>query len=389
MVKSTEKFFEKKKEWSMIKDSVLSCYLKPYFSKIRMTKKPILYIDGFAGTGVFQDGTNGSPLIAYSIAKEVDEYLDIQFVFIEKKYSKELKENTKDCENCIVIDGNYEDNIVDLIQSGVNKNVFVYIDPFGIKNMNFDYFKKMNESELYSVEFLMNLNSFGFFREGCRLLKVDCELKEDDEDMNELSGIEHMNEIAGGDYWQKIISDYKNGIINAYEAEKQFAKQYCERIMSENTFKYVINIPIRHKNGAAPKYRLVFGTNHIEGVILMNDNMSRRAETMSNIHSGGMSSLFAQNSENEIITYEDIEQNIVSLLNDNFIDYNEFLFNYIKQFGVTKTQIINSVLKKMENEKYIEIKRIPEITKTGRKSSFITCTHDKKCYLRKMQYEKD
>lgn len=67
MSKDSKEFFVKKNEWSVIKDELLACYLKPYFSKILTTKKPVNYVDCFAGKGKFDDGSKGSPLIALDI----------------------------------------------------------------------------------------------------------------------------------------------------------------------------------------------------------------------------------------------------------------------------------------------------------------------------------
>ena len=64
MSKDNSNFFKKKNEWSVIKDKLLGCYLTPYFQKVLRTGKPICYIDCFAGKGMFEDGTEGSPLIA-------------------------------------------------------------------------------------------------------------------------------------------------------------------------------------------------------------------------------------------------------------------------------------------------------------------------------------
>ena len=64
MSKDNSKFFEKKKVWSVVKDDLLGCYLVPYFSKLFRTRKPILYVDCFAGKGKFDDGSDGSPLVA-------------------------------------------------------------------------------------------------------------------------------------------------------------------------------------------------------------------------------------------------------------------------------------------------------------------------------------
>lgn len=64
MSKDNSNFFKKKNEWSVIKDKLLGCYLTPYFQKVLRTGKPICYVDCFAGKGMFDDGTEGSPLIA-------------------------------------------------------------------------------------------------------------------------------------------------------------------------------------------------------------------------------------------------------------------------------------------------------------------------------------
>ena len=60
-------FFAKKRVWSVVKDELLRCYLVPYCAKILSTGNPLLYIDCFAGRGNFDDGNNGSPIIALDI----------------------------------------------------------------------------------------------------------------------------------------------------------------------------------------------------------------------------------------------------------------------------------------------------------------------------------
>lgn len=381
MGNSTEKFFKEKKEWSKIKDNILACYLKPYFTKLQYTKKGIVYIDGFAGKGKFDDGTLGSPLIVFNIVKENLPDLDIDYYFIEKKYSSDLELNTCEIKGCKVISGGYEDYIVPLIKRNSGKNVFVYIDPFGIKNIDFSYLKELNSSMLYSAEFLMNLNSFGFIREGCRLLKYEIfdidydeefeEFMDESLDFKKVNSIEHMNEIAGGSYWQDIIKLHQSKKITGYQAEKMFVDEYCKRIKQVGKFKYVINIPIRIKPGTPPKYRMVFATNHIDGVILMNDNMCCRFEEILKIQNDGIMSLFQENSENEVITDELIESNILSLLSRESIDYYDFIIKYINKYGILKTSIINSILKELEKNNEIIIERFPPLTTKGKKSKFI------------------
>ena len=63
-----KRFLQKEERMVKSKGWNTCLLLKPYFTKIQYTKKKIIYIDGFAGVGIFEDGTLGSPLIAYNIA---------------------------------------------------------------------------------------------------------------------------------------------------------------------------------------------------------------------------------------------------------------------------------------------------------------------------------
>jgi three-Cys-motif partner protein len=63
-------FFAKIKPWSETKNKILGFYLRPYFQKILLTRKPIYYFDCFAGKGKFDDGADGSPLIAIKALKD-------------------------------------------------------------------------------------------------------------------------------------------------------------------------------------------------------------------------------------------------------------------------------------------------------------------------------
>ncbi|MDR1634749.1 MAG: hypothetical protein LBS27_07505 [Bifidobacteriaceae bacterium] len=62
MAKRQDHFVDKKLPWSQVKDDLLAYYLRPYFQKVLHTRKPIRYIDCFAGRGEFLDKNPGSPV---------------------------------------------------------------------------------------------------------------------------------------------------------------------------------------------------------------------------------------------------------------------------------------------------------------------------------------
>lgn len=279
----TKDFFKEKKAWSLFKDKILDYYLVPYFAKILRTGKPLVIFDCFAGKGKFDDGENGSPIIiakhiTSSLQRDVSVSEKIKGFFIEKKYSEDLKHNLKGYLNTEVLEGTFEDNLKKVLEIEKESNVFLYIDPYGIKSLNFNNFCQIKDKNFSSVEILMNFNSTGFLREGCRLLRYENFFKDDEisdyEMDDDVNTIEKMNSIAGGDYWQDILKNYYSKSFDIYQAEGQFITEYSNKI--KNIFRYTVNIPIKVKTSHLPKYRLIFGSNHEDGLILMADNMNKK-----------------------------------------------------------------------------------------------------------------
>ena len=283
----TKDFFREKKTWSVLKDEILDYYLVPYIAKIRWTGKPLYIFDCFAGKGKFDNGISGSPIIIAehikrSIQKNPTLRSKLKGAFIEKKYSAELEINLSSYSNTEVLPGTFEDNLKTILSLDKNTSIFLYVDPYGIKSLNLNNFTRVKEKYFSSFELLMNFNTAGFLREGCRLLKYtelpsDDELAdyESDEDINTIT---RMDSIAGGIYWQEIVKKYYDKTIDIYQAEDAFISEYNRRL--GNIFKYTVNIPIKIKSDHLPKYRLIFGTNHEDGLILMADNMNKKWKQM-------------------------------------------------------------------------------------------------------------
>ena len=387
MAKNNSDFFKEKKIWSEIKDSLLGCYIKPYMQKIIFTRRPILYIDCFSGKGRFDDGKPGSPVIVLEIINECLQNTNIvkpvvKTCFIELNHASDLEKNIAKYKNVTVISGKYEDNIELQLKNKSSHNVFLYIDPYGIKALQFSLFKKLANMDLNSFELLINMNSFGFIREACHALNIKFDIDVSDDIIEyeptillpSKNAVQDLNNIAGGDYWISIINEYKQSKIDGYEAEIKFSEEYCKRLMQ--VFNYVLNMPIRLKRGQRPKYRMIHATNHEEGCILMNDNICKRWEALQNVQSSGQLSIFSEDIENNIIDKEEIRKDIINSFryNDEFVNLNKFLAEFVSRHGVKCcTSEIKEQLKILEREKKIEVKRYPPKTPTGKISAFWDC----------------
>lgn len=388
MSKKNDDFFKAKKPWSEVKDQLLGCYFKPYVQKILHTHKPLVYIDCFAGKGRFDDGNPGSPLIALSLIDEclaatrVD-HPQISTTFIDLNYADVLKVNLQNYRGVNIVSGKYEDCILELLQKSRNCNVFLYIDPYGIKALRCAMFDNFAMAPFNSIELLINLNSFGFVREACNAMGF--QLKLDDpslfDDLVEYEpmvltatdkSVQDLNEIAGGDYWQAIIGNYKAGHIDGYEAEELFAEQYCDRLT--RSYAYVLNMPLRIKRGQRPKYRMIHATNHPDGCLLMVDNICNRWEAWQNVQSGGQLSMFQEDVNNQSVDADSIRQKVVAYYSQIFewTMLSKSMAQFFMKHGpICKTKDVKDALKDLEEMGKLQVQREPAFTETGRPSKFM------------------
>lgn len=405
MPKENRDFFRQKKIWSKVKDALLGCYLVPYFNKILAMPNPLLYVDCFAGKGKFDDGESGSPLIALECLekrKSTGSALRVNMKFIEMNHARDLRENLEGQPTglCEVIEGKFENKIIPLLQSTkknyANCNVFLYVDPYGIKVLNAALFDAL-ATEFDTAELLINLNSFGFIREACRVMKVAFREGEDEilsdleaYDRSMPDSFNELNAIAGGDYWQSIIEEYKARSIDCYQAEKAFANRYKLRLQQK--YHYVLDMPIRLKRGQQPKYRMVHATNHPDGCILMADNMAKRTEELVyEIQNCGQLSLLPETAENEMIDDETLNEKVLELLSNTFgwINLNKFLASFYNEYGVLcpssrlSCRKKGSILKTLEKDGTIIVERTPVLTAEGKPSIFWQEGHGRTLLLKR------
>lgn len=402
MAKKNDDFFAEKKPWSKVKDELLGCYFQPYVQKILYTYKPLVYVDCFAGKGKFDDGNPGSPIIALNIIDDclskttISQKPKIEKFFIDLNYASELQENLKSYNDVTIISGRYEDKIDEILENKKDYNVFLYIDPYGIKALDCLKFDKLANNRFKSIELLINMNSFGFLREACRVQGIQFKTDDNFADLIEYEpsifevtnnslqvSKEKLNNIAGGDYWIEIIEKYKNHQLSGYEAEELFSEQYCKRL--RRSYPYVLNMPIRLQQGQHTKYRMIHATKHKDGCLLMVDNICNRWELLRDMQNSGQFTFFKENINNEILNSRELENKIISHISkyNDFISLDEAVANFFVDNGVicSRTNVTN-ILSKLEKSERIKILRTPNTTKNGKTSTFMQENKDKKASIK-------
>lgn len=373
-MKATDNFFDRKRAWSKLKDEILVSYLKPYLAKVSHTHCPITIADCFAGKGRFDDGQLGSPLYIAKAIEEFKEYAieaDVKGIFVELKYYKELQENLCSFVDCKLIDSDYEKWADDFVHEKIEqrRNLLLYVDPYGVKHLPFDLFIKFCSLNLNSIELLLNFNSFGFLREGCRLLGLrDFECNEDSDvyEQDDANSIQRMNAIANGSYWQQILSEYSKNTISMNEAERTFSESYIKEMKS--LFRYVVNIPIKMVKSHLPKYRLVFGTNSEDGLLLVADKMSRTWKGFVERERQGQQALFEEiDFPDETIIGIGKPNEVISDTLSTPHELKQLLVNLVEKYGICYSETeLKDYCKRMEKDGVIIVKREPSRTPTGK-----------------------
>lgn len=318
--------------------------------------------------------------------------------FIDLNYADDLKRNLTTYNVPIqnIISGRYEQEIKKILSGNEGSNLFLYIDPYGIKALNHRFFDEFAlPKRFYSVELLINLNSYGFIREGCRVLGVNFGDETVLEDLVEYEStkleqndksITLLNEIAGGEYWQDIIHKKNQKLIDTKEAEKMFADMYCKRL--KQNYRYVLNMPLRIKKGQAPKYRMVHATNHIEGCLLMVNNICNRWQLMKDIQTCGQMSLFSEDVDNNIIDELELKEKVVRHMQKyfQFERLNDILADFFMINGpICTTGNVKEIYKSLEKEGKIIVERIPPLTEIfGKPSKFFA---DEKGRITKLRWK--
>lgn len=155
-----------------------------------------------------------------------------------------------------------------------------------------------------------------------------------------------------------------------FEAEELFVKEYVKQI--KTLFKHVVNIPIRLKRETIPKYRLIFGSNHPKGLIIMADNMSRIWKELKTSQRGGQKALFEYEFPDPSIQPSfDLREGILSVLkkHENPLPIQKLLVELFENYGIAFSETeYKGKIKEMEGSQIL-VDRYPAHTEKGKKAT--------------------
>lgn len=270
-MRSTDKFFEGKRPWSHIKDKVLDDYMRPYLAKVNRRPEPILLVDGYAGPGVFDDGTVGSPLIMCQHAEALAEG-KYQAVFVNKdpghhlRLSRALQDRGWQ-HSATPIHGDARKLLTYLPGNLGNRTLFLYLDPFGLRGCEFALLEPfLSRGPAVSTELLFlihmpvvhRLAMTQQHRAGMRNHRLAPSFHD------------RLTQVFGGEYWKAILWQCSG---SPEERERDLIDAYAKHLA--RYLPHTHYCPVRESPDSRVKYYIVFAARHEDAVLLMNDIMAR------------------------------------------------------------------------------------------------------------------
>src|SRR5260370_12884157 len=175
-----DEFFRTKRSWSKVKDEILGHYIDCYLKTVQHLQRRIIIVDGFAGPGVFGDDTPGSPLI---ICKSISDNatgrggIGCLFADAHPGHRAALERNLALYIKAGVSAAPFSDwsaAVARALELGAGATLFFYLDPYGIKELDFDMVRQSDERDARkSTEVLINFSFRTFMRMSGHLCFTD------------------------------------------------------------------------------------------------------------------------------------------------------------------------------------------------------------------------
>jgi three-Cys-motif partner protein len=272
-------FFREKREWSETKDKILGAYVECYLKTVYRRHSPIIIVDAFAGPGKFGDGKDGSPLI---VCRQIDKAAERVDVGIGCVFADNRPAHRSALERAIASHiqrgiaakplSNFSDALAYALSIGKQSTLFFYLDPYGIKDLEFETVRQIYERNLkQSTEVLINfsyptvMRMSGNWAYGDSAEEVSRRVKQ--------AKVETLNNYMGGNYWIDIVT---NPSLNKIQREDAVVRSYTNRV--REFFRFAFSIPVKEMETSSglpadetAKYHLIFGTRSPRAVRYMND----------------------------------------------------------------------------------------------------------------------
>jgi three-Cys-motif partner protein len=270
---STEEFFDETREQSLIKAIIVSKYFnawtKVMLPQAKKWSNKIAYIDLFAGTGFYKDGTKSTPILILEKAIENDDLREILVTIFNDKDPEKMQSlkaaisalpgiNTLKYTPRIENEEVGEEITKMLEEMNLIPTLF-FVDPWGYKGLSLRLIGATIKNWGCDCVFFFNYNRINA---GLNNLKVEA----------------HMNSLFGEERTKKLRAKLER--FSPFEREAAIIEELAEAL-KEVGGNFVLPFCFKNDSGTRTSHHLIFVSKHPKGCEIMKDIMAKESNDSS------------------------------------------------------------------------------------------------------------
>ncbi|MEU5590283.1 three-Cys-motif partner protein TcmP [Streptomyces chrestomyceticus] len=265
---------------SVFKHELLKRYL-PQFGGMtgrQSHDKRVVYLDGYAGEGRYENGAPASAEIALRVASHFRARYGVTVeCFFTEAQQKSFERLAQVVEHyraggvrAYAHRGEVDGVLDSVIQQASRQPLFLFLDPCGLvlpQDRLVDVLKRQRPQKYPATELLMNFSMMAVWRLGGHVRSPKG---------NERS-LQRFDDVCGGTWWREYFADASAASARAGAAEdaiEAVAAEYSRRL-ARRTGMLVQSVPVSHDERKRAVYRLVFATRSPYGLWVFGDTVAR------------------------------------------------------------------------------------------------------------------
>jgi len=269
---ASDEFFAQRRAAAAFKHGILERYPVVFAGKAgSITSGRVVFLDGYAGPGRYEDGSPGSPLLFVQAAQYLGELRKVTGIFVEQhpdrcaRLREVLTEVGATGVNYRTVEGDLGAHLPGLLPSASGAALFAFLDPFGTAlNRGQLRSQLLGRSGRAPTEVLLHVSVSTVARIGGLLRAAERDQRALEE--RDRKTIANLDRFLGGTWWQESFRAVAGeDLITATEVALDVAQRYCATLTAETGFQS-ISMPVRTAAEQQPKYVLVLFTRHPAGV---------------------------------------------------------------------------------------------------------------------------
>lgn len=261
---ANDEFFQRPQAAAVLKHGVLARYATVFAAMAGSRTGRVVYLDGYAGAGRYDDGSPGSPLLAIrTAARSATWGRAVECLFVEKKpaLAAQLREVlTAEAPAELsyqVWDGDVADHVDEALRVAGDDPMLTFLDPFGAA-LGYDLLTQrlLGRAAHQPSEVLLSLNLEMVRRIG-GLLGASVP-----RDADQLT-LGRLDATFGGDWWRaEFASVYRRGVDgSAAHAAMKVATSFVGQVRAA-TGCIAFGVPVRRRTTHAPLFLLLLFTRY-------------------------------------------------------------------------------------------------------------------------------